>query len=244
MFPVICRLGPVSIYSYGLMLAIAVVVCAFLLNRDAKRAGIPSDIIFDLIFWVVLSGILGARVFFILLNFHYFVQDPLEIVMINKGGLAWQGGLVFAIAAGLWFFKKKALSLPKMLDLVAPYIALGQAIGRIGCFLNGCCYGKAVAWGIYFPVHNAHLHPTQLYSTVGLLVIFFILKRYQKVSPIPGLVFVAYLFLASLLRFGIEFWRADHYATFMGLSIYQFVCLGIMIAAFYAYSRIKSRAGK
>ena len=119
-----------------------------------------------------------------------------------------------------------------MTDLLAPYLALGQAIGRIGCFLNGCCFGREHVKGIYFPVHDAVLHPTQLYLAGGMFIIFVILKRYQKFSEIPGLVFASYLILASCLRFGVEFFRADHEIFLIGLSIFQFVCFGILLFAF------------
>ncbi len=231
MYPVIVQLGPLTIYSYGLMLAVAVIVCTFLLSRDARGKGISPEMVFDLVFWTVLAGIAGARFFYIILNWEFFRQNLLEIVMIQKGGLAWQGGLIFGGLAGVGFIKRRKLPLREMLDLAAPYIALGQSIGRIGCFLNGCCYGKEVFWGIFFPVHHAHLHPTQLYSVLGLFVIFVILKYYRRVSPFQGSVFLLYLILASAERFGVEFFRGDHQEFFGGLSIYQWVCLGFAALA-------------
>lgn len=244
MYPILCQWGPVTIYSYGVMLAIAVLVCSFLASREARTMGIRPEVIFDLVFWLVISGILGARLFYILLNYRFFLDHPWEMLMIQKGGLAWHGGLIAATWAGIWFVRrsKKGLPLAATLDLVAPYVALGEAIGRVGCFLNGCCYGREVWWGIYFPVHHARLHPTQLYSMAGLLVLFFILKRYRKVSTIPGDVFVFYLFGASLLRFVIEFFRADHDVLIGGLSIFQWVCLGLILVAVYVHLRLKSRS--
>lgn len=242
MYPVICQWGPVAIYSYGVMLAMAVLVCSCLASKEAHRIGIQPQVIFDLVFWLVTSGILGARLFYILLNYHFFLDHPGEILMIQKGGLAWHGGLIAATWAGMRFVRKRGLPLTATLDLVAPYIALGEAIGRVGCFLNGCCYGREVVWGIYFPVHHAHLHPTQLYAMVGLVVLFFILKRYRHVATLGGDVFVLYLFGASLLRFIIEFFRADHDVLVMGLSVFQWVCLGIILVAVYVHLRLKSRA--
>ena len=244
MFPVILKIGPLTLHSYGLLFAIAVLVCAFLLSREARSLGMDSALIYDFVFWVILSGIVGARIFYILLNVPFFIQHPLEIIMIQNGGLAWQGGLILASITGITFIQKRNLPLLKMADLVAPYIALGQSIGRIGCFLNGCCFGKEVSWGIYFPVHNARLHPTQLYDSIGLLIIFFILKTYQKFYPPLGQVFIMYLILASVLRFGIEFLRADHRILFFGLSIFQILCLGLILAAFYVHAYLKSRIRK
>ncbi len=240
MFPIICKIGPVTIYAYGAMFAAAVMLCTFLLSRDAGKVGIQQDVIFDLAFWVIAAGILGARLFYIFLHPEFFRENPLEIIMLQNGGLAWQGGLIFASVAGVMFLKKKGLSLGVMLDLAAPYAALGQSIGRIGCFLNGCCYGKEVAWGIFFPVHHAHLHPTQLYLSFGLLILFFVLKKYQKAPHRVGGVFTVYLFLDALLRFVVEFFRADHDVLAFGLSIFQGVALGLMILAVYVHTRLKS----
>jgi len=245
MHPIICKIGPLTIYSYGVMMALAVIVCALLMSKDAfLRLKITQEIIFDLVFWVVCAGILGARIFYVFLNLDYFLGNPLEIIQIQKGGLAWQGGLLAGMTMGIFYIRRHSLPLAETLDLAAPYIALGQTIGRIGCFLNGCCYGKEVSWGIYFPIYHARLHPTQLYESVSLFFIFLILKRYQKFNQIPGRVFVAYLFLASLERFVVEFFRADHGTTWLGLSIFQWVSLIVMSSAFYAHTIIQSRFRK
>ena len=167
----------VTIYSYGLMLAIAVIVSTLMLVQEARRYNIKSDIIFDLVFWAVIGGILGARLFYILLNYPYFIQYPNEMIMIQKGGLAWQGGLIFGALFTVSFIKAKELLVSKTLDLLVPYLALGQSIGRIGCFLNGCCFGREVSWGIYFPVHDATLHPTQLYLAGVYFLIFILLTN-------------------------------------------------------------------
>ncbi len=189
------------------------------------------DTFLDMIFWVVLGGILGARIFFVILNFPYFLDNPVEILMVHHGGLAWQGSLIAGTIVGIIFVRMKKWDPVRVLDLSAPYLALGQSIGRVGCFLNGCCYGKEASWGIYFPVHDARLHPTQLYSTIGLFFVFLFLRAYRAKAR-PGDVFVLYLVLASVLRFIVEFFRADHYAFFAGLSVFQWVCLGILAVAF------------
>ncbi len=210
------------------MLALGVILCAFLLSKEIENTALSKDTLFDLIFWVVLCGLLGARIFYIFLNFDFFISNPLEMIMIQKGGLAWQGSLIFGFISGIVFIRLKKLNVLDMLDLTAPYIALGQSVGRIGCFLNGCCFGKEVSWGVYFPVHHARLHPTQLYSTVGLFLVFLILKAYRKKAPQGG-VFILYIILASVLRFGVEFFRADHTVLYGGLSIFQWVCVGLFV---------------
>ncbi|MBF0521443.1 MAG: prolipoprotein diacylglyceryl transferase [Candidatus Omnitrophica bacterium] len=239
MFPTICKIGPLTIYSYGLMIAVAAIVCTWLLSRDARHLGISSDTISDLMFWIVVFGLIGARMLYVLLNLDYFMPNPLEMVMIQNGGLAWQGGLIIGTIAGLLFVKKRKLNLKTMLDLCAPYVALGESIGRVGCLLNGCCYGKEVGWGLYFPIHHARLHPTQIYTSLGLLSIFVILRWYQKQSEssTTGSVFVLYLVLASALRYFVEFFRADHVEILWGLSIFQLVCLLLLLTACYILLR-------
>ena len=239
MFPVICHLGPVPVYSYGLMLAIATLVTGLLVTRDAKsRLGIHPDIVYDLVFWVVLFGIVGARVFYVFLNWGYFFAEPLEIVMVQKGGLAWQGSLLAGLFTGVVFLKRKKVPLWKFLDIAAPYIALGQAIGRIGCLLNGCCYGKPAAWGIYFPVLEARLIPTQIFMSLGQVAIFLLLRALQPKARRNGQVFVWYLMFSAVERFAVEFFRADH-ELYFGLSVFQYICVGIFVAALMVNARLK-----
>lgn len=245
MFPILFTLGPFPVHSYGFMLALAVLVSSWLFARAAAAKGISSEIIYDLVFWVVLAGIMGARLFFILLNLSYFVREPLEMVMIQNGGLAWQGSFVGGVAMGVFYIRKKNLSLWDVLDTAAPFIALGHAIGRIGCLLNGCCFGHPVAWGLFFPVMNARLFPVQILMVVGQLIVFYMLRSLQQAraeqSPFlagstfrlcarPGGVFIVYLLLSSLERFIVEFFRADHEVIF-GLSIFQYVCAAIFVVA-------------
>ncbi len=244
MHPTICTIGPFTIYSYGLMLATAVFLCSFLASRRARFFGIPQDIIFDLTFWVVLSGLVGARILYILLNLPFFMTNPLETIMIQKGGLSWLGGLIAGSTVGLLFIKRKKLSGKIILDFCSPYLALGQAIGRIGCFFNGCCYGKEVSLGIYFPVHQARLHPTQLYEFLGLLVIFFILKNQHSKSKVQGSTFLLYLILAALLRFVIEFFRADQLWTAGGLSLNQWISLILIVGSVCLNRFLKSKHSK
>lgn len=246
MFPIICKIGPITIYSYGLMLAVAVIVCSALLSRDAKSFGLKSDQIFDVVFWSVIGGLVGARLFYIFLNWHFFKEYPLEMIMVQKGGLAWQGALILGTLSGLLYVYLKKLPLLLVLDLCAPYIALGHSIGRIGCFLNGCCYGRPVSWGIYFPLHEARLHPTQLYDSAGLLLIFLVLKKYQGRVKWQGCVFALYMILASGLRFGVEYFRADHAILIWGMSLFQVVSLVLAGggAALFIFLKAKYRTRK
>lgn len=239
MHPILFKIGPFTIYTYGAILALAVLVCSFLLSRDAARKGLPKDTVLDLVFWVVLWGILGARLFYIFIAWDYFSQNPWEMFLINRGGLAWQGGFVGGTLAGIWFARSRKLSVRMLLDLSAPYIALGQAIGRIGCFFNGCCFGKPWDHGIFFPDHDARLYPTQLFESAALLLIFMILKLALRKPHKPGMVFVLYLWLAAIERFVVEFYRADHTLLWPGLSLAQYVSLAIFTVGIVVYFRFR-----
>lgn len=244
MYPVICKLGPIPVYSYGLMLAIAVMVTGWLTARDAEvKLGVKRDDAYDLVFWVVLFGILGARIFYVLLNPGQFWAAPLEIIMIQKGGLAWQGSLVAGLAVGIFYLRKKKFPLLPFLDISAPYIALGQAIGRIGCLLNGCCYGKLAAWGLYFPVWEERLQPTQIYMSLGQIAIFLILRSLQPRMKVAGKVMIWYLMLSAVERFTVEFFRADH-GLYWGLSIFQYVCIAIFLTALMVNRQLNKRIYK
>lgn len=241
MHPVIYQIGPVTIYAFGVMLAVAVVVCTLGLSRDARTLGISQEKVFDFAFWVVINGIIGARIFYILLNIGYFIEQPVEILMVHKGGLAWQGSLLAGMGTAIWYIRRQKWPLGKFLDIVAPYAALGQAIGRIGCFLNGCCYGKVCSWGPYFPVHHERLHPTQLYDAFGLFLIFLFLNKYRRGVKADGQAFLLYLVLAAAQRFAVEFFRADHYIVWAQLSVFQWICLIIILTAGYFYAYLQRR---
>lgn len=228
MLPEICRIGFFTIYSYGFMLVAAFFAASYLASLQAKREGVEPDLIFNLCFLVFIFGIIGARVFYVFNNFSVYLRNPLEIIMLQHGGLAWFGGLIFGVAAGIIFIKKNGLGLLKVSDLVIPFIALGQAVGRIGCLLNGCCFGRPSESGIYFKVFDQALIPTQLYSSLLLFFIFFVLRFMQNRKHLPGQIFCAYLFLYSIKRFCIEYFRNDSPRIFFGLTIFQVLSLGML----------------
>jgi phosphatidylglycerol:prolipoprotein diacylglycerol transferase len=239
--PVLCTLGPVTIYSFGFMLAIAVVVCSYLFGRDMQKIGQPKEVAYDFVFWMAIAGILGARLFYIFLNLDLYTADPSEIWKLQNGGLAWQGGLIFATGAAIFYLRKHKLSTLKFLDMSSPYGALGQSIGRIGCFFNGCCYGKPVWWGPYFPVHHERLYPTQIFESVGLLAIFFALRKLNTKNFREGQIFAIYLMLAAVLRFTVQFFRDDHDPVWLSLSIFQWVCIVVLICAVAFFNFLKRK---
>jgi len=221
------------------MLVIAFLTSTFLACRDAKRQGIDPDIIFNFLFLVFIFGILGARIFYVVENIGYYLREPIEIFRLQHGGLSWFGGLILGVIAAYVYLIRKKLDLYKILDLVIPYVALGQAIGRIGCFFNGCCFGKVTEFGIYFPAHNAVLIPTQIYSSLLLVLIFVILRFLQDRPHWAGKIFFAYLLLYSIKRFFVEFWRVDNSNVLWGFTLFQLLSIGLFITSSFVFLRHK-----
>jgi len=238
MLPEICHIGPFTIYAYGLLLVIAFFVATFFARQQAQKEQVDPELIFNLCFYVFIFGIIGSRVLYILLNFAFYLRHPLEIIMLQHGGMAWFGGLFFGTAGALLFVKKHKLDLLRTLDLLAPFIALGQAIGRIGCLLNGCCYGRQSQWGLYFKVYDKFLIPTQIYSTLLLLLIFIFLRFKQNAKHLAGEIFCCYLLLYALKRFFIEFLRDDSARSFFGLTFFQILCLLVFFIAATIYLKL------
>ena len=224
------------------MLVLAFSVSSILMAIEARRQGQDADKIFNLAFIAFISGIIGARLFYVVENAYYYLKFPYEIVMFHKGGLSWYGGLILGSIAAFVYIKKNKLGLYKTLDLLAPFVALAQSLGRIGCFLNGCCYGKESAFGIYFPAHEAQLIPTQIYSSLALLAIFAALRILQERPHRLGAIIFSYLFLYSIKRFFVEFWRADNDIVFYGLTLFQI--LSILLFVFSAIMLIYIRQKK
>lgn len=238
MYPVLFEYRSFVIHTYGVAAAAgfgAAIIVAVILG---KKEGIKKEDIKDLGFYIVLSAVAGARLFYFFVEPEYFIQNPLEIFKIWKGGLVFYGGFLFALAAALIFIKKRNLSLASTADAAAPAIALGHFAGRLGCFFAGCCYGKPVDSGIGLVFTHPQalaplgqsLHPTQLYSAGANFVLFIILISFFFIRTRKGSVFLLYLFLYGILRIFIEFFRGDNRGAliFDFLSVSQF--LGLLAA--------------
>jgi len=233
MHPILFRLGPFTIYTYGFWIAIGFLAALTLILSEAKREQIPPTVISDLAFWCVVSGILGARLFYVFYNFSYFSEHPIEILAIWKGGLVFIGAVCLALLTGIIYVRRRHLNFWQLADLIVPGLALGQAFGRIGCFSAGCCYGKPtnVPWAVVFkdpfslaPI-GIPLHPTQLYHSLACFLIAFLLfwfkRRYFTARLFNpnikyGQIFGLYLILHSTQRFIIEFFRGDQRPIILG----------------------------
>lgn len=231
MHPILFSIGSFHIYSYGLCMVLAFGVSLFLLARDIRRYMAPQmglkpqlgfQLTFELGTWVVVGSLIGARIFFVWEN-HFLFEGGLwpDAFKIWQGGLVFYGGLMGGILAGMIWARKQKWPLAYLSDLAAPYILLGHAFGRIGCYLNGCCYGATdFAHGVVFPGGEdqfPHL-PTQLWELYGDLVLFLILLWLRKYAiKYAWLTFSLYVLAYGLLRYVIEFWRRDwnkHYLRY------------------------------
>lgn len=241
MHPILFRWGPFTLHTYGLFAALGFLAGFGLANATAKRRGLPPALVGDALVPLLFGGILGARIFYVIFHVAEFWGAWLDTFKIWQGGLMWQGGFLGGVVALILFVKRRKIPFLSLADIFAPAVALGQAVGRIGCLFAGCCYGKTCAfpWAITFrhveslaPTGQA-LHPTQLYDAGLDLLITAILWALSRTpwSNQNGRMTSLYLILAGGARLAVEPFRAD--ARGAGLGIFSatgLVAIGLMIA--------------
>ncbi len=254
MFPDLFSIGPVTIHTYGLFVAIGFLAGLMVTVRIARTEGIPAQQVMDMGFIMIVSAIVGSRIMYILINPTHYFHRPLEILKIWQGGLVFSGGIIGVILVMAWYGRRHGLSLWKIGDLWSPAAALGQAVGRIGCFMAGCCFGKPtdVNWAVVFthpqslaPKHIP-LHPTQLYHSLSGFIIFGILLALRRKKGFDGRILLWFLILHSTARLLVERFRGDlrgilpHTQT----TLTQVVAVGILIGAVITLLILKTRAEK
>ncbi len=254
MYPILFRIGSVIVPSYGFMLSLAFVIGTLLMYRLAEREGISPAKILQLIAYGNISAIIGARLFFGLVNYGRFSSNPLAIFSLSPGGFAFYGGFVLAFSVSFLFIRKSKLSPGRILDLSAPSISVGIAIAKIGCFLAGCCHGKecTVPWGVRFPPgsHAADLfgldhkvHPVQLYSSFGALAIFLFLLLLRSKRTFQGQLFLSFVILYSTMRAITEMFRGHVGRGFIySISASQLVSLILLVTAVVTYVKMRTRS--
>jgi phosphatidylglycerol:prolipoprotein diacylglycerol transferase len=216
MHPILFKIGPITIYTYGFLLALAFLGAIYVAGREARRLGIPGGEFFDLCFYLILAALVGSRLLFVILEPRTFLSHPLKIFALWEGGLDFQGGLVLALIVAFFFIRRHKLPWRPTLDALALGAPLGQFIGRMGCFMAGCCYGKPsnVPWAVTFSNPNTlcpyrvPVHPTQLYEGFLDLGVFLFLYWFRPRKLYSGQMVLLYLCLAGLVRFGVEFFRS------------------------------------
>jgi len=225
MHPILIKFGNFAIYTYGLMMAIAFILGITLARKEAERVGQDSEKILDLSFYILIGAVIGSRLFYVLTDPRTFLADPIEIFRIWNGGLVFYGGFIMAVVVAVVYVKKSGLSFWQTADIMSPGLAVGQAIGRIGCLFAGCCYGKVcdLPWAITFNHPDSlaplgiPLHPTQLYSVFSDFSIFVALWLFRKKAWFPGQIFWLYVLLYGLTRPIVEIFRGD----FRGSTVFD-----------------------
>ena len=238
MYPELFSIGKFTIYTYGVFVALGFFVGMQYIVKHSKNI-INKQQVYDFLFYMILVGIIGARLFYVCLDLSYYLSHPLEIIQVWKGGLVYYGGFIAVLVLTFFYFKNKKINVLKLMDVFAPALALGHLFGRIGCFFSGCCYGKNTDCFLAI----SQKHPTQLYEALGNLIIFFILHNFLKKSHRDGYVFVLYMLLYSILRFGVEFFRGDDRGIFVfGLSPAQNISIIIfMIAMTFIFNMYRNK---
>lgn len=250
MHPVCISLGGFTVHWYGVFMAAGFV--AGLLNWVwlGRHAGRSYAYCSDLLFWIMLSGIVGARLLYVFSEWDHFAKHPLAMVRIDQGGLVFHGGVLAAAVALVFFARFRRESLLDLFDFVVVPLPLAHALGRIGCFLNGCCHGRLsdLPWATAFPPESpawsqhvaqghitrlaagsAPLHPVQLYESWVNLCIYCLLLAVYLRKRAPGTVVVLYLFSYAVSRFLLEFFRGDERPFLAGLSSGQWFSLAFLL---------------
>jgi phosphatidylglycerol:prolipoprotein diacylglycerol transferase len=238
MYPRLLELGPITVYTYGVLLAAAYLLGLQLARVRAKKRGLDANRILDLGIYIIISALVGAKLLLLITDFKSFTADPRELLTLARSGGVFYGGLIVAVVVALWYIRRVGLPLWTTCDVFAPGIALGHVVGRFGCLFAGCCYGKEahVPWAITFhdefaranvgtPL-NVPLHPTQLYEAgAEFLILMVLLVTERKGRPFPGRTFWLYMLLYAISRFIIEFYRGDDRGVVGMFSTSQFISI-------------------
>src|SRR5919204_1774606 len=238
MYPRLFELGPITVYTYGVLLAAAYLLGLRLAMVRAEKRGLDHNRVLDLGIYIIISALVGAKLLLLITDFRTFRADPAELLTLARSGGVFYGGLILAVIVALWYIRRAGLPLWTTCDVFAPGIALGHVVGRFGCLFAGCCYGKPTTkpWGITFtnPFAAANvgtplgvpLHPTQLYEAgAEALILVVLLATERKGRPFAGRTFWLYMMLYAISRFIIEFYRGDARGTVFMFSTSQFISL-------------------
>ena len=243
--PGIGEWGPFTLHTYGVLLAAAFIAGLWIVTWQARRAGLDGTRIADMAVYVLIAGLLGAKILLLVVEWEHYSKNLRDLFSLVQSGGVFYGGLLGAVPVAIWYARKHALPPWQVADVLAPGVVIGQAIGRLGCFSAGCCHGRRgdVPWAVTFrdeyaarvvgvPL-DAPLHPTQLYETLACLAIFGVLVWMASRKTFHGQIALAYVGLYAIARFVIEFYRGDAArGTVLGgaLSTSQFIAILTVLA--------------
>lgn len=262
MHPILFHLGPISVPTYGFMMAVGVAFGFWFLYVQSKKRGLDAAKIVDAGFYTILISLAGAKLILLAGNFSYYRQYPGELLSLARSGGVFQGGLAFGVIFALWYFHRRHIPTWKVADIIGPALALGHGFGRIGCFMAGCCYGRVCLSPLAVRFHSQYAHnltgiplgvplyPVQLFESVlnflNFFALFFILRR----KKFDGQVFSLYLVFYSVIRIFTEFFRGDHPETtylvrgsspFLSLTLPQLAALVGIVAGLFLYFLLKKK---
>ena len=266
MYRILFTIGSFPVYSYGVMLALAFITAVLFAMKEAKKSGENPERILDLSLYIIIGVLLGGRLGYVIFHLDYYLEKPIEILYLRQGGLSFLGGFLIACILCLLYTKRTRILFWKYADIVAPSIAIGIGIGRIGCFLNGDSYGfVSENYGIKFPSllmppvylqqlkdgliasgspYTLPVIPTQLYSSLYGFLIFFVLLWMKKYKKYDGHIFLNFLVLYSISRFVIEFFRfyENNYKVFNLLTVTQTILIGVMLVSLVFINILKKKS--
>ena len=239
MYPELFSVGSVTLYTYGLLLAVSYLLGLWLAMARAKQRGLNANRVLDLGIYIIIAALVGAKLLLLIVDFDQYWNDPRQLMSLLQSAGVFYGGLILAVTVAFWYILRHGLPLWTTCDVFAPAIALGHVTGRLGCLAAGCCYGKPtdVPWAIVFTNPLAAnqgtplgipLHPTQLYEAgAELLILVLLLATERRGKPFPGRTFWAYLFLYAVSRYVIEIYRGDPRGVvpWLDISTSQFISL-------------------
>src|SRR5881227_1769133 len=256
MYPRLFEFGPITVYTYGVLLAAAYLLGLKLAMTRAQKRGLDHNRVLDLGIYIIISALIGAKLLLLITDFKTFTSNPRELMTLARSGGVFYGGLILAVVVALWYIRKIGLPLWTTCDVFAPGIALGHVVGRFGCLFAGCCYGKPTTrpWGITFTDTFAAmnvgtplgvpLHPTQIYEAgAELLILAVLLLTERRGRPFAGRTFWLYMLLYAISRFIIEFFRDDPRGTVGMFSTSQFISILLAPLAIGMLVYLARRAG-
>lgn len=239
----------IEFFSYGLLIAIGIVVASIILMKTAKKKNYNEDHIFNLIIIAVISGVIGGKLLYYIVEIKSIIKDPSLLLDFGNGFVIY-GAIIGGAIGAIIYSKIKKWNVLEILDLIIPNVALAQGFGRIGCFFAGCCYGAEtnLSIGVVFPEDSLapsgiHIHPTQIYSSIFDFILAFILFAYAKKKKKNGKVVGLYLIIYSIGRFLVEFLRNDPRGGIGVLSTSQFISIFILIFGLVLFN-IKNFKGR
>lgn len=264
-------LGGEPITSFGVMMLLSFLTAGYVLRSELRRIGQDPEKAWDMVFMAVIGGILGAKIYYMFLNYDQLIADPMRLILA-RGGLVWYGGFILAFILVMWEVRRSKMPTARVMDASAPALALAYAVGRVGCFLVGDDWGRPTdSWvGIAFPQGSpptrvdiierdfgiavdpaliekygqvVPVHPTQLYEVGLSTLIFFLLWRIRKADRAPGWLFMLWLALAGVERFVVEFFRAKDDRFFGILTLAQIISLAIVAAGIAGMLRTRAAGG-